>query len=283
MFSATDQEGRGGLWWYILPCLLLFPALLINLHLQALIADEPIRALVGLEMMISDQYFTPTLNGEFYYNKPPLFNWILVGMFNVAGSMDEWVVRIPTVASLLVFVVLIFLFFRKYVSNKVAYLSAFFTLVSGRILFYDSFLGLIDTLFSLVIFVLFFSAFHFNSKKKYALFFICLYLLAAVAFMLKGIPALVFLVVTILVVLWRSDQLKKLFSVWHFIGIGIFILLIGSYYYEYSLSNGLETVFTTLWSESSKRTVVETNFFTSLIHISTFPFQLLFHFLPLLY
>ena len=54
---------------------LLLPALLINLGLLTLINDEAIRGLVALEMQISGNYITPTLNGAFYYNKPPLYNW----------------------------------------------------------------------------------------------------------------------------------------------------------------------------------------------------------------
>ena len=39
--------------------------------------DEAIRSLVALEMKLSGNLITPTLHGEYYYNKPPLYNWIL--------------------------------------------------------------------------------------------------------------------------------------------------------------------------------------------------------------
>jgi len=48
----------------LLPWLLLLPALVINIHLNPLLADEPIRALVVLEMYISDNIWTPSMNGE---------------------------------------------------------------------------------------------------------------------------------------------------------------------------------------------------------------------------
>ena len=67
--------------WVILACLLLLPALLINLGLMTFIDDEAIRALVALEMKWSGNFITPTLHGEYYYNKPPLFNGILLVFF----------------------------------------------------------------------------------------------------------------------------------------------------------------------------------------------------------
>jgi len=83
---------------YILGILLLFPALLINLGLLTFIDDEGIRSLVALEMKLSGNYITPTLHGAFYYNKPPLYNWILLLYFNLLGQINEFTVRIPTIA-----------------------------------------------------------------------------------------------------------------------------------------------------------------------------------------
>ena len=59
--------------------LLLFalPAFFINLGLLPLFADEPTRANVALEMILSGNYSVPTIGGEYYYNKPPFYNWIL--------------------------------------------------------------------------------------------------------------------------------------------------------------------------------------------------------------
>ena len=62
--------------WIIL--LLLIPALFINLGMSPLIADEATRGMVAFEMQQSGELITPTIHGEYYYNKPPLYNWILL-------------------------------------------------------------------------------------------------------------------------------------------------------------------------------------------------------------
>ena len=89
-------------WVPTMLCLLVLPpALLINLGLLPLIADEPIRALVALELKLTGNPFVATLQGEYYFNKPPLFNWLLLGFFHVFGAAEEWVIRLPTVLALL--------------------------------------------------------------------------------------------------------------------------------------------------------------------------------------
>lgn len=64
---------------YIIIFTLLIPALFINLGKMPLSSDEPTRSVVALEMNLSGNYVTPTINGDYYYNKPPLYNWILAG------------------------------------------------------------------------------------------------------------------------------------------------------------------------------------------------------------
>lgn len=78
-----------------------------------LLSDEPTRAIVTLEMMVKGNYITPTINGEFYYNKPPLFNWILAGFAYLTGNLNEVIFRLPTVISLLLFALAIFLIGKK--------------------------------------------------------------------------------------------------------------------------------------------------------------------------
>ncbi|MDD4236878.1 MAG: hypothetical protein PHF99_12765, partial [Bacteroidales bacterium] len=41
-------------------------------------SEERRRALVSLEMKLQKEYLSPTICGEAYYNKPPLFNWFLI-------------------------------------------------------------------------------------------------------------------------------------------------------------------------------------------------------------
>ncbi|MFK7934745.1 MAG: ArnT family glycosyltransferase [Saprospiraceae bacterium] len=260
--------------------LLLFPALLINLGLMPLINDEAIRGLVALEMELSGNYITPTLNGEYYYNKPPLYNWFLLISFWLTGEASEFTLRLPTLFFLLAYAATIFYYVRQHFSNQIALICAFVFLTCGRILFWDSLLGLIDICFSWVMFLLFMTVFHRFQKRQFWQLFLITYTLTAIGFMLKGLPAIVFQAITILTWFIYKKEWKQLFKPANFAGLGLFFLIIGSYYLTYHQYNSLENVFTTLFTESSKRTVVNYGIGNTILHLFTFPFEMIYHFLP---
>lgn len=280
MRNALSKIFKGNNWIYFLAILLLFPALFINLGSIAFLDDEGIRALVALEMELSGNYLVPTLFGEYYYNKPPLYNWILLAFFELTGIANEWTARIPTTIFLLLFGGTVFYYFKKHFSTKVAFLNAFALITCGRILFFDAMLGLIDICFSWVIFTLFMVVYHAFEKKQFFKLFLLSYFLTSCGFLLKGLPALVFLGTVLLVYFIYKKQFKKLFSIEHLAGGLVFVLIIGGYYYLYHQQHSLEEVFNTLFNESSKRTFVKYGFGKTILHLFTFPFEMAYHFLP---
>ncbi len=277
-FSMPMSSKRKAL--YLLAVLLVFPALLINLGIMTFIDDEGIRSLVAMEMDLSGQYIAPTLHGAFYYNKPPLFNWVLLVFFKLAGVYNEWVARFPTVLALLAYAATVFYFFRRHYGVKVGFLAAFLLITCGRVLFWDSMLALIDITFSWVIFTLFMVIYHEFEGGRYGRLFLLSYLLAAIGFMLKGLPALVFQATTLLVYFTYRSAFRRLFSIQHFAGIGLLALILGSYYLAYHQYNDLGVVFQTLFTESAKRTVVKYGIWESVLHFLSFPFEMVYHFLP---
>lgn len=267
-------------WLYFVALFLLFPALLINLGMIAFIDDEGIRSLVALEMKISGNYITPTLFGEYYYNKPPLYNWILLAFFKLFGTINELTARLPTIFFLLLYAGTVYYFFKKHFTKKIAFLNAFALITCGRILFWDSMLALIDICFSWVIFTLFMIIYHQFQKKQYFKLFVGAYFLAALGFLLKGLPALVFLGTALLAHFIFQKQFKRLFSIHHFVGALVFLIIVGGYYFAYHQYNSLENVFTTLLEESSKRTFVKHGWKETILHFFTFPFEMIYHFSP---
>ncbi len=266
---------------YIFPLVLVLPALLFQLGSLPLLADEPTRALVALEMLISKNYIVPTINGDFYYNKPPLYNWMLAGLYQFTGHINEWVIRIPTVIFILLFGATVYFFIQKYVNRKIAFIVMLAYITSGRVLFYDSFLGLIDTMFSAFVFLNFMLVYHFGQKKQYHFLFIITYLITAILYMLKGLPGLAFQGITLFVFfVFIKRDFKILFSPYHFLGIFIFSSLISIYYIQYLKYNNLEIIFKTIVSESTKRTIAENGILDSIKHILFFPVTTVLHFLP---
>jgi 4-amino-4-deoxy-L-arabinose transferase-like glycosyltransferase len=250
--------------------------------MMPLIGDEAIRATVALEMMLSGDYITPTLAGEIYLNKPPLYNWILTVFFRAAGSESEFMVRLPSTIFLIVYSISIFLWIRKPLGKQSAILTALAFLTCSRILFWDSFLGLIDICYSWIMFSNFMIIWHCFRRQSYHKMFLISYLLVAIGFLLKGLPTIVFQGITLLSVLIIERKIKMLFSWRHFAGIGIFIILTGSYYLTYYFKNPhhFPDLMLRLVSESTQKSAIGAGFEKTILHLFTFPFEIIYHFVP---
>lgn len=260
--------------------ILTIPAFFIHLGLMPLLADEPTRAIVALEMMISKNFVVPTINGEFYYNKPPFYNWILIAFFHAFGDINEFLIRLPSVVPLILFGLTIYLFAKKYISKTAAFLAGIFMLTCGRMLIYSSLLGHIDIFYSWITFISFIVIFEYFRKNNYWTLFAISYFIAAIGFLCKGLPSILFQGITLVAFFAIERKWKKLISLHHATGILIFILITGVYFWAYDSYNPLVNYFQTLWTESSKRTVIEKSWWSSIIHLFTFPFETLYHILP---
>lgn len=275
--KAPYPNERRFFWWLLI---LSIPILLINLGLVAFIEDEGIRSLVALEMDLSGNFITPTLNGEYYFKKPPLWNWILWAFFELTGQANEFTARLATVTFLYIYVISIYFVFRKYTSEGIATLNGLLFLTCGRILFWDSMLALIDVCFSWVIFMLFWWIYEFHRRRDFLALYVGAYVIASVGFFLKALPALVFLGFTLLVWQLINGTWRKLFSWQHLLGGITMASIIGLYLLQYQQQQGLEHLLKIFWDESTQRTVVKHGFLKSILHVITFPFETLYHFLP---
>lgn len=265
---------------YLVLFALCLPAFWINLELMPFIGDEGIRSGVALEMHLSGNYLMPTLNGEPYFNKPPLYNWILLGAHALSGSFDERTARNTTLLFLLLFAATVFWKMRAELGHHAGMLGALMLLTSGRILFWDSMLGLIDICFSWLIYLNWMVMYHYGRKSRYWTMFILSYGLTALGFLLKGLPALVFQAISLPVALYLLGQIRALLRWPHAAGMAAGLLVGGAYYLAYARQVSLETAFSVLLDQSLQRTVTHYSWTDTLVHLFTFPFEQVYHFLP---
>jgi 4-amino-4-deoxy-L-arabinose transferase-like glycosyltransferase len=261
--------------------LLAIPAFFWNLGLMTFIGDEAIRSLVALEMDLSGNYLTPTLNGDYYFNKPPLFNWFVLAVAQLGGGYTEWTSRLTSLFFLFAFAGSTFVFTKKFFGKNAGFLAAFMLLTSGRILIWDSMLGLIDVCFSLVVYLNFMLLYFWGKQGKWNALFVASYFLCSVAFLLKGLPALVFQAASILATLWMYGSIRKqLFSIRHIAGGALGLLPVLVYYVLYATQVSLETAFSILLDQSMQRTATHHGWYKTFIHLFTFPLEQVYHFLP---
>lgn len=274
------EANPGKVFFYLL--LLAIPAFFINLGLQPLFADEPTRANVALEMILSHNYAVPKIGGEYYYNKPPLYNWILALFYLLTGSFSEFVTRLPALIPLFLFAITIYYSTAYFLKNKkIAALSGILSLVYGRMISYDSMLGHIDILYSWLAYISFMSIFYFYLKKKWFLLFFISYIITAITFLMKGMPSIVFQGLTIITLLVYTKNLKKFFSWQHILSGIACLLIIGAYFYNYSLYNSnLAEYFSTIWNQSSQRTAAQSQLKETITYMLLFPFDQLWQLFP---
>ncbi len=246
--------------------------------------DEARRALVTAEMMISGDYLTPTINGEYYFNKPPLYNWLLAAGFKVAGGYSLFAFRLPVVLALAGICVLMLRWVRRYTGHQLAALVAALAFATnGRALIYDTLFGLIDLTFALVTYAMMMLIFIYGERQQYWRMFLIPYLLGMTGYMLKGLPGPACLAITLLVYCLMNRRFLLLFSWAHIVSIVLFFTGIGAYYFFYFQrhpSVSYEQVFTRLLSESTDRTVVKFGVWQTILHFMTYPFEMLYHFAP---
>ncbi len=260
--------------------LLLIPAMFINLGVQPLTADEPTRAVVALEMEYSGNYIVSTINEVFYYKKPPLFNWLICAAFQISGSPSEFVLRLTAVLPMLLFGWYLYKVFKRYTNPKIAFLSVAMFLTNARVISYDSYLGHIDMLYSWITFITFIVIYEGLKKEKYLMLFVVSYFLSALAFLLKGLPTFIFQGTTLIVCFWMMGRFKKLFSLWHLIGILAFVIPVAGFFYTYNQYNELWGWVDQLWDQSKQRTVLDKAWYENFIHLFKFPVDHVGHLAP---
>jgi 4-amino-4-deoxy-L-arabinose transferase-like glycosyltransferase len=249
-------------------------ALVFGMGNAPLFLEEPRRALVAMEMLYNGDYIHTTIHGQPYYNKPPLFNWVIAIGFKLFGY-HEWILRAITVVSHLTISAMVYGTGKKYMSATAALLATAFYITGADILYYFSLLGEIDIFFSMLVIAGWFTYFHFGEKKEDTKAFAGLYFFMALAFLTKGLPAMLFAGLTLLVWQWYKKDWKALFSLAHFMGVVIFVVILGLYLFPFVTRGDFDILLQTFWSQSIERTAAESDLLKRIFSLFTFPVALL--------
>ncbi len=260
---------------------LCIPAFFLNLGLLVFNEDEAIRSLVAYEMLYNKDYIVPTLNGLPYYYKPPVYNWFIVIMYAATGVINEFTSRLPTLLFLSLFAFTIYKTNRIYLSQKMSLLIALAYVTCGRVLFWDSFMALIDIGYSVVSYLSIFLSYHYYHKEKYFKFFVVTALLTAIGYLMKGFSSFIFYFASIGAVLLFKRDLKKLYQGIGFVtGLLLMGSIIGGYYWLYNQSHDFTNTIGPLVDQSTRRTVIRFGVLDMVKHFFSYPFENLFHFYP---
>jgi len=85
--------------------------------------DEPVYAETAWEMLQSQDFISPRIYGAFWYDKPPMYYWLVAGAFKIFG-VGEFAARFPSALLSVIGVVVVYLSGRKLFNDRAGLLSA---------------------------------------------------------------------------------------------------------------------------------------------------------------
>lgn len=151
--------------------------------------DETRYVNIAREMFMTKDFMTLYLNGDFFFEKPPLFFWLECLSFKLIGGITEFSARIPVVILSLLPTGLIFSLCKKIKGKKFAFVSIAVFLTSLEYLFMAKIAildGVLAGLVSSSVLCYFYTFFAEEKNKKY--FWALTYILSGLAVLAKGIP-----------------------------------------------------------------------------------------------
>ncbi len=173
--------------------------------------EEGVYTITSLEMWFHQEWINPLFYGG-NYGRPPLFNWLIIPLASFLGWEHVLVASrfITASASFATSLVLFWLMRQLFRDKTLAWLAAAIYL-SGDLLFKRGWLAYADPLFSLFVF----SAISFlwvGLEKKQVWLFVLANLFLGLAFLSKALTAYFFYMSAFLVLFWRHENRRFLFS-----------------------------------------------------------------------
>jgi 4-amino-4-deoxy-L-arabinose transferase-like glycosyltransferase len=201
--------------------------------------DEGEYATVALEMIQRGDYVVPHVNGRLYFEKPPLFYWLMAISFEVFGQ-NETAGRLPSAVSGLALVALLGWFGNRRGGQNFGLLTTALASTSFMIIMLSR-VALLDTLLTLWTtssLVMFFEG-YLAAPEHERRYFYGGWATMSLAFLTKG-PVGVVVIVSALVLLavLNRNFLATLKRIRIIEGVGIFILISGPWFLLAGLREG---------------------------------------------
>lgn len=195
-----------------------------NLGLRTLRLEEGRRATPAREMLASGDYVRPTIYGETYLSKPPLYYWMVAAVGALLGEVTPLAVRIPSVLAALGCALIAYRFAPRSLDRPTRSLATLFVLSSAALLDKGT-LGEIDA--TLCFFIA--AAFKFwwdgnRADRQKFWSWVLTGAMLGIAVMLKGPAGPTIFYLTIVPYLLWQRRWRVLLSLGHFVCLALTLL-----------------------------------------------------------
>ena len=120
-------------------CVLILAAILFfaRLGARALWSSEFRWAEIAREMIVTHNYFWPTINGRVYYDKPLGSYWLVIFSTPFTGGLNEAATRLPSAIAGLLAVLLLMILVRRFYDARTAILAGVILATSFSFVFFS--------------------------------------------------------------------------------------------------------------------------------------------------
>ena len=190
--------------------------------------DETRYVSMARDMFNSKDFLTLYLNGEYFFEKPPLYFWSECLSFGLFGAVNEFTARFAVSSYALLVTVMVYFTGKKVVSERFGLISALIlaTMIEFTVLAKYAILDIVLTsLVGCSVLFGFLTQFVKENNQKY--FWWLFYIFSGLAVMAKGIPGFVIPFGTMFFVTIFNKSFKKIFKPSNIIpGIILFLLIV---------------------------------------------------------
>lgn len=189
--------------------------------------DETRYVAMAKDMFHSKDFLTLYLNGEYFFEKPPLYFWLESLSFFVFNHVSEFTARFPVALTATFGVLITYAFSRKIVSRKYGLICALIMATSFEYVLLAR-VAILDMLLTVCITASvicgFYTLFCKESLRKY--FWWLAYIFAGFGVLAKGVPGVLIPMASIFLAYFTARRLKELFKPLYLIpGIIMFLLV----------------------------------------------------------
>ncbi len=199
-----------------------------NLWAYALMdVDESRYVLMAKDMFNTKDFMTLYLNGDYFFEKPPLFFWAECLSFALFGHINEFTARFPVALAGTLCAYMTYFMGRKIVSRTYGVVSSLMLATSLEFLILAKFAILDISIAMCVWFSLCFGMLtNFCEEKNKKYFWWLFYIFSGFAVMAKGIPGFIVPFGAMFFIALVSKNFKEIFKPQYFlVGMGLFLLI----------------------------------------------------------
>jgi 4-amino-4-deoxy-L-arabinose transferase-like glycosyltransferase len=217
---------------------LAFAAYGLRLTLLPVFGEETRRGVIAREMLDTDDWIVPRVQGVPRMSRPPLQNWLIALASGLSGSVDVWAVRLPSIVATLLTVTLVYAATHRWAGVRPATLAACAYATMYQVLEFGR-LGETEAVFTLLVsssLILWYAG-YVGDANRWRLWIVS-YLLVAAGMLTKGLQAPVYFGGAVGLTLIAQRRWRELLSPAHLVGVAIGGIIVGSWQVAFMLRLG---------------------------------------------